>query len=133
MIKRFACIAADALPVQGSARKQQRRAGGGVTAKHRKHAALILVVEMEEAVPSDNSVKAAAKRQRSHIVHKPDLARMSSAAQRDHSRRAVDTGKGKAPSDQMAGHRLRAAAPHVEDVAAGRQQRSKALEPFLFD
>src|SRR6185437_13598260 len=87
MIKRVAMEFADALAVPWSAGEQQRRAQRGVIEKNRKHPSLIVIGQMEKTVPGDETIKAAAERQRTHILDLPLLRGKAAPADRNHRRR----------------------------------------------
>src|SRR5262245_66499626 len=75
MIERLAAIAADGLPMARPAGEHQRRPGRGVRAEDRKHPALIIAGEMEEAVPRKNAVEAPVEGQRAHVRDHPAMTR----------------------------------------------------------
>src|SRR5207248_4554255 len=62
IIERIASIAADILAMFRSSIEHQHRVGGRVQGEHRKHSALVIMVEVKETVPGQDSVEAAAQR-----------------------------------------------------------------------
>jgi hypothetical protein len=62
MIKRITPIAADSLAIFGSGIEHQHRADGRVLREHRKHSALVIVVQMKKTVPGQDAIEAAAQR-----------------------------------------------------------------------
>ena len=129
MVKRLAVKRADRLAVARTAGEHQRGARGCVRAEHRKHRALILHAQVEEAVPREHSVEAAAEVERAHVRHGPALLRKTRHAQVDHRGRGVDAGQPVSGFDEVTRDRLAAAASDVEDRSAVRHQRGKPVEP----
>ena len=71
VVQRLAAERAHRHAVGRAAREQERGAWGRVRAVDGEHAALIIVREMEEAVPSEDAVEAAAQRQDAHVPDAP--------------------------------------------------------------
>ena len=92
MVQRIASIGTDCLAMTKAGIEHQNGGWGSVHGKYFKHRSLILVPEMEEAVPSQYPLKSPTKGQRSHIADDPFLIRHPSLAQRYEGRRAVHAG-----------------------------------------
>ena len=75
MVQRIASIRADCLTVIKAGIEHQNSGWRCVQRKYLKHRLLLLVPEMEEAVPSQDPLKSPTKGQRSHIAYDPLLTR----------------------------------------------------------
>ncbi len=100
--------------------------------KDLEHAALVLRRQVEERIPGDQPVEAAAKGEAAHVGDLPVAFGKAGPAQRDHRRGGIDTGDGMAVFDEMAGDRLPGAAADIEDRGAGREQVPETREPRAF-
>ena len=83
VIKRLSLKGPDRFALPRSGREHQSRTVIGVLPENCEHAALILRVQMEKTVPGNQTVKAAAKREFSHIGNHPELFRKSGATKFD--------------------------------------------------
>jgi hypothetical protein len=67
VVERVAFKTTDAFAVGGPACEHQSRARRSMSPKDRKHAPLTVMIQVEEAVPGEDSVEGASQGQRSHI------------------------------------------------------------------
>jgi hypothetical protein len=72
-------------------------------AEDRKHAPLILMRQMEEAVPGDQPVEVLLECELAHVADLPVLVGKTLAAKADQCRRRIDAGQRKTLIDQVAG------------------------------
>jgi hypothetical protein len=73
MEERLTFVGADGFPSARPAREHQSSVGLCLPLEDWKHAALIMLGEMKEAVPGDDPVEAGAQVQRSHVSDDPDV------------------------------------------------------------
>src|SRR5215468_2741195 len=99
--------------------------------KYPEHGALIVGLEVEEAVPRQYSVKPPADCQRAHIRDQPLLIRHSASAQRDQGWRAVDARDLETMRNQAPCNRHPAAAAEVKYCPANRKRADQAIDPAL--
>ena len=62
MIQRIAPVFADSLTVLWPCIEHQYRADGGVVSENSKHSSLVIVIEVKEAVPSENAIESPTER-----------------------------------------------------------------------
>ena len=98
--------------------EEEQAARRDVALKDRKHRALFVLIEMEEAVPGDDRVEAAAEGERAHVGFDPGAFGEALPADGDHGGRGVHAGDGVAALDEMARDRLAGAAAKIEDTGA---------------
>jgi hypothetical protein len=104
-----------------------------VLPEDRKHPTLVLVAQVEKAVPGEEAVEGAAEGQRPHVGDTPVLEREALPADADELRRRVRARYGMAFLDEVPPDRLGGAAPDVEDRGARGQKRQETVEPSPFD
>ena len=129
MVERLALPFADPLAGAMAGGEHQSGAGAGMGGEAGEQCALVVGGEMEDTVPGDQAVEAAAEIERAHVGDQPLLLREALPAQGDQRGGAIDAGHGEAALDQVAGDRLARAAAQVEDGRADRQQRRETVEP----
>src|SRR3954453_7801008 len=105
MIKRLTCKNPDRLPMRVTAGEHQCRLGRRMRTKHRKHAALIVMAEMEETVPRQDSGELPLQGKLAHIGDDPFLRREMLPAGIDHGGGRVGTNDGMTKPDQIWGHK----------------------------
>src|SRR4051812_40666094 len=110
MEERLAVEGAHRLPAAWPAGEHQRGLWCRVCAENRKHPSLIILAEMEKAVPCKDTAKLPIERQGAHVRHYPRLTGKAAAAHCDHGRRRIDAGDLVAGLDKMAAYRFGAAA-----------------------
>lgn len=81
MIKRVAAVAPDRFAMGRASVEHEDGAGPCVDRKSREHGALVVVVEMEKTIPSQNPVEGAAQQSSAHIPDNPFVIGQSRRAQ----------------------------------------------------
>ena len=71
MVQRFTTVRANGLTVHGAAREHQRRPGQCVRREASAHRALVVAIQMEEAVPRKHAVDTLTERQTPHVPDEP--------------------------------------------------------------
>lgn len=132
MIERLVLPFPDRLAIGRSRREAERRAGGGMIGEAGEHGPLIVLIQVKEAVPGENSVEPAPEVQRAHVAQMPILVGKPLLAERQQARGRVQTGHPKAAPDQVAGNRLAAPAAEIEDFAAWANLIEESIDPLPF-
>jgi hypothetical protein len=128
MVKRLALPFADGFPVPRTRREHQDRARGRVIRKAPEHRALIVEMEVKEAVPGKDRIEAAAERQLAHVADQPLRFREAAPAHVQQGRRGIDARHLVALPDEVRGDRLAASTAEVQDRPACRDQRQEAVD-----
>ena len=99
MIQHLALEAPQGLAMFRAAGEHQGRPRRGVHPEHGEHAPLIVVAQVEQAVPGEDAVERLAKGQDPHVGDAPGLLRHALPAMGDHFRRRIHAGEGAAALD----------------------------------
>ena len=129
VIQRLAFECADRLSVTRAGRKNEGRTGRRMCSENRKHKALVILAEVEEAVPGENTVECSVQGQCSHIRDAPPLSRMALLADGDHFRRRIYAGYVTASLDEVATDWLAGPAANIENRGLGWQHSKEPVEP----
>ena len=97
--------------------------------KDREHRSLVVVGQVEEAVPGHHSVDLAPERQVTHVGHDPFRPRVTLLAFRDQRGRRINADHCKSAIQQVASKRLAGAATQVQHRASRGQMRRESLDP----
>lgn len=114
-----------------AAGEQQCAAGTCVALKNGKHRGLVFRSEVEEAVPGEDAVEAAAEGEGAHVGNDPLLSGKARAGDFEERGRGVDAGNAVSLGDQVSGNRQGRAAAKVEDGSMRPQQGEETVEPGL--
>ncbi len=87
MVQGIAAELANRLAVLRTGIEHQHCSCRGVRVEHREHLPLGGGIEMKKAVPGQDAVETAPKRQLTHVGHEPFMAGQALVAKRDHRRR----------------------------------------------
>lgn len=118
-----------ASPCDGPLVKRRAARGSACSREDGEHRALTVVIEMEEAVPGDQAMEAAAQRQGAHVGHQCLLMRKIAFKKSNHLGSRVDPGDGAALLFERAGDRLSGAAADVEHRGVCRKESAKPFDP----
>src|SRR5262249_52635470 len=102
-----------------------------VCSKNTKHASLVVMIEMEKAIPGQNALKRLCQRQSAHIGDDPRVVRQAALAKRDHRRRRIDAGNFAPVCRQMTADRGTGTTTEIEDLRIFGQQGQKTIVPRL--
>lgn len=94
--------------------------------------ALVVRLQVKEAVPGEDAVETAAEVQPTHVCDQEFMPRQPRRRAVDHARRTVDAGDAEAPGGKPRRHRRAAAAAEVQHAAAFRQPCGEARQPAFF-
>jgi hypothetical protein len=103
--------------------------GFGVLAENREHAALIVVGEVEEAIPGQYPIERSAKLERTHIGDMPSTGWEAALAVLNQRRGRIHTVDIEVPLEQVSGHGIARATTDVQDRTARWKQRKKLIQP----
>src|SRR5215204_2088324 len=123
MIERLTSVAADYFAMRRTAGEQQRRPRSRVVSKDGEHATLILMLQVEEAVPCDNAPEPLSQGEGSHVPDEPLLFRKTAATHRNQRWRRIHPADIEALFDEVSCDRLAGPAAEIKDRSAVRQER----------
>jgi hypothetical protein len=103
-----------------------------VPPENREHAALIIVLEMKEAVPRDDASKHLSKGDSAHVSDKPLASRKPIVAKRYHGLGCVEARHLEPKLEQIFCYRYAASAAQVENRSRRRHIGTKMAMPDLF-
>ena len=100
--------------------------------KNWKHAPLVVVGEMDKAVPSEQAIECQFKREGTHIGNMPRPLRKTLTAECYQRWRGVHAIYRETSIDEIFRHRNAGAAANVEDCRSLRHERAELIEPRAF-
>ena len=129
MEKRLSFEGSNRFAVRRSAGEEQCRSGGGVIPKEREHRALIVARQVEEAVPSQDTVKLTSQGERTHIADVPSRLWKAGSTQAYQGWRGIQPGHVETAREQISRDRPARTAAEIEDESALGQKSRKAINP----
>ena len=103
--------------------------GFSVLAENREHTALIVMGQVEKAIPCQHPVERSAKREHAHISDMPLTSWEAALAVLDERGGRIHTVDFEIPVDQVSGHGIARATTDVQDRTARWKQCNKLIQP----
>ena len=100
--------------------------------KDRKHPALIIMTEMEQTVPGQQTLERFLERKGTHVSNLPGPHRKALAAEGYQRWRGINAIYREALLDEIVRYRLTGAAANIEDGPTLREKRTESIEPRIF-
>ena len=120
---------ADRLPERRSGGEHQRSTRVSVRLEDCEHLPLILMTQVEETIPRQQTVEARRGCHTPHVADAGFVTRQVCPKQRNHLRRAVHARQGMSPGRDMAADRNAGTAAEIEDLRGRGQQGQESIDP----